>query len=559
MKIALAQTNPTVGDIPGNAEMIRRHMACARRQGARLVVFPELALVGYPPRDLLLKGGLVEANLAALESLAAETHGMAAVVGYVDRNASGVGRPLHNALALLDDGRVVQRKFKTLLPTYDVFDETRYFEPGPAAVVVEIDGVRLGLSVCEDIWNPDDPDMVHLYREDPIRELARAGAQAVVNISASPFVLGKHATRLRLVRLQAAAHGLPVLYCNQVGGNDELIFDGASMAVAPDGRLLAQCRDFEEDMAVVDLPRPGRGAGQTAAPADAVPAEALPREGVASLHAALVLGLGDYCRKCGFTDVVLGLSGGIDSALVACLAAEALGPHHVTAVAMPSRYSSAQSLADAKCLAANLGVRFETIPIDAIHRAYEQTLHDIFSGLAPDAAEETVQARIRGAILMALSNKFGWLLLATGNKSELATGYCTLYGDMCGGLAPIGDVPKLMVYDLARYINRTRQIIPESILIRAPTAELKPNQTDQDTLPPYDVVDRIVELYVEQQVPLDGLLAAGIDAETARRMVRMIDRAEYKRRQAAPVLKVTSRAFGMGRRMPIAQRYRQDI
>jgi NAD+ synthetase len=559
MKIALAQTNPTVGDIPGNAEMIRRHMACARRQGARLVVFPELALVGYPPRDLLLKGGLVEANLAALESLAAETHGMAAVVGYVDRNASGVGRPLHNALALLDDGRVVQRKFKTLLPTYDVFDETRYFEPGPAAVVVEIDGVRLGLSVCEDIWNPDDPDMVHLYREDPIRELARAGAQAVVNISASPFVLGKHATRLRLVRLQAAAHGLPVLYCNQVGGNDELIFDGASMAVAPDGRLLAQCRDFEEDMAVVDLPRPGRGAGQTAAPADAVPAEALPREGVASLHAALVLGLGDYCRKCGFTDVVLGLSGGIDSALVACLAAEALGPHHVTAVAMPSRYSSAQSLADAKCLAANLGVRFETIPIDAIHRAYEQTLHDIFSGLAPDAAEENVQARIRGAILMALSNKFGWLLLATGNKSELATGYCTLYGDMCGGLAPIGDVPKLMVYDLARYINRTRQIIPESILIRAPTAELKPNQTDQDTLPPYDVVDRIVELYVEQQVPLDGLLAAGIDAETARRMVRMIDRAEYKRRQAAPVLKVTSRAFGMGRRMPIAQRYRQDI
>lgn len=556
MKIALAQTNPIVGDIGGNAEMIRRHMACARRQGARLVVFPELALVGYPPRDLLLKGGLVEANLAALESLAAETHGMAAVVGYVDRNTSGVGRPFHNALALLDGGRIVHRKFKTLLPTYDVFDETRYFEPGPAAVVVEIDRVRLGLSVCEDIWNPDDPDMVHLYREDPIRELARAGAQAVVNISASPFVLGKHATRLRLVRLQAATHGLPVLYCNQVGGNDELIFDGASMAVAPDGRLMAQCRDFEEDMAVVELPVPGRGAGQAVAPADAVPAEALPREGVASLHAALVLGLGDYCRKCGFTDAVLGLSGGIDSALVVCLAAEALGPDHVTAVAMPSRYSSAQSLADAKCLAANLGVRFETVAIDAVHRAYEQTLHDIFSGLAPDAAEENVQARVRGAILMALSNKFGWLLLATGNKSELATGYCTLYGDMCGGLAPIGDVPKLMVYDLSRYINRTREIIPEAILTRAPTAELKPNQTDQDTLPPYDLVDRIVELYVEQQVPLEGLLAAGIDADTARRMVRMIDRAEYKRRQAAPVLKVTSRAFGMGRRMPIAQRYR---
>jgi NAD+ synthetase len=557
MKIALAQTNPTVGDIRGNAEMIRRHMACARREGARVVVFPEMALVGYPPRDLLLKGGLVEANLAALESLAADTADIAAVVGYVDRNASRVGRPFHNAVALLDGGRIVHRKFKTLLPTYDVFDETRYFEPGPSAVVVELDGLRLGLSVCEDIWNPDDPDMVHLYRDDPIRELARAGAHAVVNISASPFVLGKHAARLRLLRLHAATHGLPVLYCNQVGGNDELIFDGTSMAVAPDGRLLAQCKDFEEDMAVVDLvaPRGDGGAGQASAQ-NQVLCDDLPREGVASLHAALVLGLGDYCRKCGFTDAVLGLSGGIDSALVVCLAAEALGPDHVMAVAMPSRYSSAQSLADAKCLAGNLGVRFETIPIDGVHRAYEDTLQAIFAGLEPDTTEENVQARIRGGLLMALSNKFRRLLLATGNKSELATGYCTLYGDMCGGLAPIGDVPKLMVYELSRYINRTREIIPEAILVRPPTAELKPDQTDQDNLPPYDVLDRIVELYVEQQVPLEGLLEAGIDAQTARRMVRMIDLAEYKRRQAAPVLKVTSRAFGMGRRMPIAQRYR---
>ncbi|MBN2582634.1 MAG: NAD+ synthase [Planctomycetes bacterium] len=550
MKIALAQTNPTVGDITGNAEMIRRHIACARREGARLVVFPELALVGYPPRDLLLKGGLVEANLAALESLAAETADIAAVIGYVDRNTSPVGRPLYNALALLDHGRIAERKFKTLLPTYDVFDETRYFEPGPAAVVVDVDGVRLGLSVCEDIWNPDDPGMRNLYQDDPIGDLARASADVVVNISASPYVLGKYETRLRLLRLHAAAHGLPMLYCNQVGGNDELIFDGASLAVAPDGRVLAQCKDFEEDMAVIDLPMRNATAGPI--PASVTP----PREGVASVHAALVLGLGDYFRKCGFTDAVLGLSGGIDSALVVCLAAEALGPGHVTAVAMPSRYSSAQSLADAKCLAENLGVRFETIAIDSIHRAYEQTLHEVFSGLEPDEAEENIQARIRGVILMALSNKFGSLLLATGNKSELATGYCTLYGDMCGGLAPIGDVPKLMVYELSRYVNRTREIIPQSILTRAPTAELKPNQTDQDKLPPYDMVDRIVELYVEQQVTLDGLLEAGIDGETARRMVRMIDLAEYKRRQAAPVLKVTSRAFGMGRRMPIAQRYR---
>lgn len=550
MKIALAQTNPTVGDIDGNAEIIRRHIACAREQGARVVVFPELALVGYPPRDLLLKGGLVEANLAALESLAREAKGIAALVGYVDRNQSPVGRPLYNALAVLDGGRVVERKFKTLLPTYDVFDEARYFEPGPAGVVVEVDRLRLGLSICEDIWNQDDPEMRSLYPEDPIAALAEAGPDVIVNISASPYVLGKYETRLRLLRLQATAHKLPVLYCNQVGGNDELIFDGASLALAADGRLLAQCKDFQEDMAMVDLPL----GGQAAAP----PPEELykPKSGAASLHDALVLGLGDYFRKCGFTDAVLGLSGGIDSAVVVCLAAEALGPGHVTAVAMPSRYSSAESLVDARLLAENLGVRLATISIDRIHKAFEGALHEVFSGLEPDVTEENVQARIRGVILMALSNKFGSLLLATGNKSELAAGYCTLYGDMCGGLAPIGDVPKLMVYEMARYINRTREIIPQSILTKAPSAELKPDQTDQDTLPPYEVLDRIVQLYVEDHVPLEGLVEAGIDAATARGMVRLIDLAEYKRRQAAPVLKVTGRAFGMGRRMPIAQRFR---
>ncbi|NIA21356.1 MAG: NAD+ synthase [Anaerolineaceae bacterium] len=550
MKIALAQINPTVGDIEGNAGIIRRHMARAREQGARVVVFPELALLGYPPRDLLLKGGLVEANLAALESLACQAEGIAALVGYVDRNLAPVGRPLYNALALLDGGRVVQRKFKTLLPTYDVFDEARYFEPGPAAVVVEVDGLRLGLSICEDIWNTDDPDLRNLYCRDPIRELARASCDVIVNISASPFVLGKHQDRLRLLRTQATTHKLPVLYCNQVGGNDELIFDGASLALASDGRLLAQCKDFEEDMAVLDLPAKGRAAGPTAAELYE------PAGGAASLHDALVLGLGDYFRKCGFSEAVLGLSGGIDSAVVVCLAAAALGPGHVTAVAMPSRYSSPESLVDARLLAGNLGLHLETISIDRIHTAFEQTLAEVFSGLAPDTTEENVQARIRGAMLMALSNKFGWLLLATGNKSELAAGYCTLYGDMCGGLAPIGDVPKLMVYELARYINRDREIIPASVLTKPPSAELKPDQTDQDTLPPYEVLDRIVQLYVEDQVPLEKLIASGIDAETARRMVRLIDLAEYKRRQAAPVLKVTGRAFGMGRRMPIAQRFR---
>ncbi len=551
MKIALAQINPTVGDIVGNADLIRRDIRRARDAGARLVVFPELALLGYPPRDLLLKSDLVAANLAAIESLAAETRGIAALVGFVDRNSSHVGRPLHNALAVLDDGRFVARKHKTLLPTYDVFDEARYFEPGPAAVVVEIGGLRLGLSVCEDIWNPEDQDLRNLYPEDPIAALAAHKPDAIVNISASPFVLGKYDTRLALLRRQAAMHCLPVLYCNQVGGNDELIFDGASMAMAADGRILAQARDFEEDLIILDLPPQGNHG--PSAPDHATQLRQ-PRAGVASLHGALVLGLRDYFRKCGFTDAVLGLSGGIDSAVVCCLAAEALGPDHVTAVALPSRYTAAQSNSDAELLARRLGVRFATIPIAEVHQAYEQALAPVFAGCAPDITEENIQARIRGVLLMAMSNKFGSLLLATGNKSELATGYCTLYGDMCGGLAPIGDLPKGHVYELARHLNRDGEIIPAAILTRPPTAELKPNQTDQDTLPPYDTVDRVVQLYVEELASTDDLIAAGIDRPTAERLVRMIDNAEYKRRQAAPVLKVTGRAFGMGRRMPIAKR-----
>jgi len=562
MKIALAQINPTVGDVVGNADLIRRYIARARDAGARLVVFPELALLGYPPRDLLLKSDLIDANLRAIESLAAETRGIAALVGFVDRNSSLVGRPLHNALAVLDDGRFVARKHKTLLPTYDVFDEARYFEPGPAAaVVVQIAGLRLGLSVCEDIWNPDAHDLRNLYPEDPIAALAAQSPDAIVNISASPFVLGKYDTRLALLRRQAATHRLPVLYCNQVGGNDELIFDGASLALAPDGRILAQARDFDEDLLIFDLPtRPPCATVGFARPCEGQPSTVekiyQPRAGVASLHAALVLGLRDYFRKCGFTDAVLGLSGGIDSAVVCCLAAEALGPDHVTAVALPSRYTAAQSNSDAALLARRLGVHFATLPIAEVHQAYEQALAPVFAGRQSDITEENIQARIRGVLLMAISNKFGSLLLATGNKSELATGYCTLYGDMCGGLAPIGDLPKGHVYDLARHFNRDAEIIPAAILTRPPTAELKPNQTDQDTLPPYDVVDRVVQLYVEDLASTDNLIAAGIDRSVAERLVRMIDNSEYKRRQAAPVLKVTGRAFGTGRRIPIAKRYR---
>ena len=551
MKIALAQINPTVGDIAGNAERIRSRIAEAREAGARVVVFPELALVGYPPRDLLLKGGLVERNLEALESLAVETDGIAAIVGYVDRNASLRGRPLHNALALIDGGRIVARKHKTLLPTYDVFDEARYFEPGPTAVAVEVDGVRLGLSVCEDIWNPDDSDLRNLYPRDPIADIAHLCPDVIVNISASPFVMGKYETRLALLARQATTHGVPVLYCNQVGGNDELVFDGASMALGADGAPLAQARDFAEDMIVVDLPAKG-GARPTGGELHTV------RAGVASLYAALVLGIKDYFRKCGFRDAVLGSSGGIDSAVVACLAAEALGPEHVTTVAMPSRYSASASEQLARRLAENLGVGYRVMPIGEIHNAFEADLAEAFAGREPDITEENVQARIRGTLLMAMSNKLGALTLATGNKSELATGYCTLYGDMCGGLAPIGDVPKSLVYQLAGYINRHEEILPEGIIRRPPTAELKPDQTDQDTLPPYEVVDRVVELYVEQLQPLAKVIEAGIDPEVARNLVRRIDLAEHKRRQAAPTLKVTGRAFGTGRRMPIAQKYKDE-
>ena len=554
MKVALAQTNPTVGDIAGNARGIRRDIVRAREAGARLVIFPELALLGYPPRDLLLKGGLVEAAVGALESVAEATAGepaVAAIVGTVDRNTSPGGRPLYNTLALLDGGRVVARKYKTLLPTYDVFDEARYFEPGPAAVVVEVDGTRFGLSVCEDIWNPDDLAMGNLYPRDPIADLAAEGPDAIVNISASPYVMGKYDVRLALLHRQVSAHGVPVLYCNQVGGNDELIFDGASLALGADGRLLAQARDFEEDLVVFDLPSPGDAPGPQG---DSL---VQMRAGVASLHAALVLGLRDYFRKCGLADAVVGLSGGVDSAVVACLAAEALRAEHLLCVALPSRYSSAQSEADARRLAGNLGAGFEVLPIEGIHAAAEGTLANLFAGTEPGIAEENVQARIRGTLLMALSNKFGRLVLATGNKSELATGYCTLYGDMCGGLAPIGDVPKTLVYQLARHQNRDGEVIPEATLTRPPTAELKPDQTDQDTLPPYDIVDRVVELYVEDLAPLEKVVASGIDRRVAEDLVRRIDRAEFKRRQAAPVLKVTGRAFGMGRRMPIAQRWRE--
>jgi len=550
MKIALAQLNPTIGDIPGNMRRILDAYRRAVELGADVVVTPELSLLGYPPKDLLLKQGFVADNLAALEHLVGEVGRTALLVGFVDRTVGPRGLPLHNAAALIADGRVLAKKYKSLLPTYDVFDEMRYFEPGDAGPeTVLCHGLCMGLSICEDIWTQEPAGPVaRYYHGNPIAELVAAGANILVNMSASPFVVGKFAQREALVRAQAAKYRRPVVYVNQVGGNDELIFDGASFAMDASGKIVGQLKAFAEDLAVVDLPGPA---------AQAAPLAEMPSD-VESLRQALVLGIRDYMQKCGFRQAVLGLSGGIDSSITACLAVEAVGRENVVGVAMPSRYSSTHSIEDARALAENLAVRFQIIPIDKPHRAFEETLAEAFAGRKPDIAEENIQARVRGTILMALSNKFGYLVLSTGNKSEVGVGYCTLYGDMAGGLAVISDVPKTMVYELSRQMNATaaaRPPIPERVFTKPPSAELRPNQTDQDSLPPYDVLDGILDLYVRQELSPDDIVAAGYAPETVAKVVRLVDTNEYKRKQAAPGLKVTSRAFGFGRRMPIAQRY----
>ena len=547
MKIALAQLDPTVGDIEGNRRRILDAYAKAAAMGADLVVTPELSLVGYPPRDLLLKPRFVADNLAAFERLVGEVGRTGLLVGFVDRSVGTHGLPLHNAAALIAEGRVLAKKHKALLPMYDVFDELRYFEPGQGAQVVEFQGLRLGLTICEDIWTQKAAGPAsRFYHGNPIAELVEAGADLIVNMSASPFEIRKFAQRRDLVRTQARKYRRPVVYVNQVGGNDELVFDGASFAMDASGALVAQLAAFEEGLVLVEIPGAKR-----------LSPEPAPMPDVVAVRQALVLGLGDYVRKCGFKNVVLGLSGGVDSSVVACLAAEALGADHVVGVAMPSRYSSPHSLEDAEALARNLGVRFLVIPIEQPHRAMETALAEAFKSAKPDTTEENVQARIRGNILMALSNKFGWLVLSTGNKSELACGYCTLYGDMAGGLAVISDVPKTLIYELARQINTDadRSPIPDRVLEKPPSAELRPNQTDQDSLPPYDVLDAILDLYVRQERSRDEIVEAGFNPEIVQKVIRLVDRNEYKRRQAAPGLKVTSRAFGVGRRMPIAQRY----
>ena len=539
MKIGLAQINSTVGDLAGNARKIIEACQSLEKQGARIILTPELVLTGYPPQDLLFQSDFVPESLRWLDEIHQAVGEAAWIIGCVQPNSLPGGKPFRNAAAILERGKPACFVFKSLLPTYDVFNEARYFQPCENPAPVEIHGQIFGVTICEDIWSPDYLARP-LYTIDPVEKLVSAGATAILNLSASPFQIGKPARREAMIRAQAQKHDVPFYYCNAIGGNDQLVFDGNSFAVAPDGALLQKAPGFIESSLL----------------ADNVPASICdPSSDIADLRSALVLGLRDYASKCGFRSAVLGLSGGIDSAIVACLAVEALGADKVTGVAMPSPFSSSHSVEDALALAKNLGITCHTIPIAESFTAFKNQMQSVFAGRAEDTTEENMQARLRGLTLMSLSNKFGHLLLTTGNKSELAVGYCTLYGDMCGGLAVISDVPKTMVYELAKFINVESEIIPHRTIEKPPSAELRPDQTDQDTLPPYEILDAILRLYVEENLGPSQIIAQGFDAETVRWVTRKVDFNEYKREQAAPGLKVTSRAFGIGRRMPIAQKF----
>ena len=563
MRIALAQINPTVGDIPGNAALIQDAIDRAKAQNARLVVFPELAIIGYPPKDLLLKPDAIDQCLAAVETLAQACTGITAVIGLPVRSDKPTGRALHNAAALCADGRIASLHLKHLLPTYDVFDEQRYFEPGPRIDLSTIDNVKLGISICEDLWNDRDTFTRQLYHDNPVDELAAAGAELFINCSASPYIVRKHAFRLKLMANVARKHNIPMVYCNQVGGNDELVFDGNSCVLDAQGNIIAHAKGFEEDLLIADVPF-----GDEAAASDN--RIETPKQGLASVYEALVLGLRDYVSKCGFKKIVMGLSGGIDSAVSCAIAVAAIGAENVHGIGMPSRYSSGGSVEDARELANNLNVKFDVIPIEPGHAAMEGMLKDLFTEIAPNlpggVTEENIQARLRGNLMMGLSNKTGAMLVTTGNKSEMAVGYCTLYGDMCGGFSVLVDVPKTMVYDLTKWINDDPEsplrkqfngvTIPVDTITKPPSAELRPDQTDQDSLPEYEVLDEIIERYVEREQSVQTIVnETGFKEAVVTRIARLIDINEYKRKQAAPGLKITGRAFGFGRRMPIAQRY----
>lgn len=546
MKIALAQFNPTVGDFEGNSARILALADQANRLGADLAVFSELCVCGYLPLDLLERPIFIQRNHDTLNRIAAQMP-LPAIVGYAGRvNADHhrAGKSIANKAALISEGRVVFEQSKMLLPTYDVFDESRYFQPGDKQYVYGLAHEQLGITICEDVWNDKTFWASPMYARDPVTELISQGTSVLINISASPYTLDKRFLRLGMLRSTALHHKRPVVYVNQVGGDDSLIFDGASVAFTPCGKIAAQAKAFEEDLVLFDTIT---GEGDI---------HDQPSDEIAYAHQALVLGTRDYVRKCKFTKTIVGLSGGVDSAVVACIAVAALGGENVLGVSMPGPYSSEGSKTDAQALARNLNIDFLTIPIASVFDSYKQALAPAFAGRAPDTTEENIQARIRGNFLMALSNKFGSMVLSTGNKSENAVGYCTLYGDMAGGLAVISDVPKLMVYELAHYMNREREVVPRSTLEKPPSAELRPNQKDSDSLPPYEVLDRILKAYIEEvKCPEEIAIETGFDLPLVRNIAALVDRNEYKRKQAAPGLKITSRAFGFGRPFPIAQRF----
>ena len=543
MKIALAQINTTVGDFEGNLDLLKKAYQEGVESGVELVVAPELAVTGYPPRDLLLKSGFIEGNLVALGQLAQVVGETGLIVGHVGRNESQAGRPATNAVSLIQEGKVVATRTKSLLPTYDVFDEDRYFEPATDNSPVEFNGRQLGLTICEDVWNDDAFWKDRRYEANPVDGLVDQGAEIIINVSASPWSLGKERMRHKLLTSLAANINRSVVYCNTVGGNDELVFDGGSLVLGGAGEMLGSGGHFTEELMVVDL----------ASQVGSLPLQPTDME---LLHDALVIGVRDYLGKCGFKGAVIGLSGGIDSAVTAAIAVKALGAENVRGISMPSEYSSAGSLDDSKALADTLGIQYDVISIQDGFEIMKGSLEPIFKGRSEDVTEENMQARLRGLIMMAASNKFGSLVLTTGNKSELAVGYCTLYGDMCGGLAVISDVPKTMVYELAKWVNREGEVIPRATIQKPPSAELRSDQKDEDSLPPYEVLDEILERYVVGCESIDQIVETGFDGETVRRIVRLIDLNEYKRRQAAPGLKVTSKAFGVGRRIPVAQRYK---
>jgi NAD+ synthase (glutamine-hydrolysing) len=575
MVIGLLQLNSTVGDFTANSQKLLAGYEKAVALGTEFILAPELFLCGYPPRDLLLREDFIDANLAALEETAKNVGAIPLCVGYVDRNSEKPGRALRNSAAVLQNGKIIWRTHKCLLPTYDVFDEDRYFEPAKKVEPFEFNGKKIGITICEDIWNDEDFWPERLYRRDPIKELISQGAEIIINISASPWYVGKEKNRLEMLQRVARDEKIPLAQVNLVGANDELIFDGHSVALDSRGEVIAMGKSFEEGVSVADL-EPGNArvsrvesgvAPDSSFRRDAenrTPEACAPRaDNFAAreqqIFSALSLGIRDYVHKCGFHSVIVGLSGGIDSALVAVLAADALGRDKVLGVAMPARYSSAGSLTDAELLAKNLGIRCEVFPIEPVFNSVEKQLEKAFANFKPNEAEENVQSRLRGVTLMALSNKFGALVLTTGNKSEMAVGYCTLYGDMNGALAPIADVLKTDIYKIARWVNREREIIPQNSITKPPSAELRPNQTDQDSLPPYETLDAILDLYVVKNLSQSEIVSSGFDAVVVNDVVNKINFSEYKRRQAAPALKISPRAFGMGRRIPIAQRFRTPL